>query len=413
MKQIVIAGGGFAGVNAALQLDKNLPKSAEVQITLVNRYPYHLAPAYLYEVATSPEELTTMAQLKQSIVLPLDEIFAGARVKVHKAEITQIDAERREVALEGGKLNYDYLVLALGSTSNFYGIPGADKYAIPLKTLRDSLAVRNRIQFLLDAHRMDMTKKAIRIVVAGGGFAGVELAGELKGLLDFLSWKENYPRHKLEILVVEGTNGLMPGMDEFVGRDVYRRLKSLGCEIMLNSMISSVDENFIEFKGGEKISYDCLVWTAGVKASQAPFADLSKIDMDRGGRLATNGTFQLEQYPNIFSAGDEACYLDKKGKPLPGTARQAIDQGKYIGRALAQIVQNKKPPLYECKTYGYIVPVGGKWAIFRTPRFYMKGFLPYMARQIAWFHYFWTIVGFSRALQISILENRLYGRNDD
>jgi NADH:quinone reductase (non-electrogenic) len=413
MKHIVIAGGGFAGTNCALQLDKLLPKSTDVEITVVDRNPYHLAPTYLYEVATSPEELTTLAQLKQSVALPLEDIFAGTRVKFRKANIKQIDADKNEVTLDQGKLGYDYLVLALGSTSNFYGIPGADKYAIPLKSLRDGFAIRNRIQFLLDAHRMDTTKKTIRLVVAGGGFAGVELAGELKGLLDFLAWKESYPRHKLEVLVVEGTNQLMPGMDEFVGKDVYDRLKSLGTEVMLNSMISNVDENFIEFKDGEKISYDALIWTAGVKATQAPFADMTKVKMDRGGRLLTNGTFQVEQYPNIFSAGDEGCYMDKNGRPLPGTARQAIDQGRYIGHALARIVQNKKPAFYVCKTYGYIVPVGGKWAIFRTPRFYMKGSLAYVVRQLAWFHYFWTLLGLRRAIQLSILENRLYGRNDD
>jgi len=413
MKHIVIAGGGFAGVNCALKLDKTLPKNADVEITLVDRNPYHLAQAYLYEVATSPEEITTMAQLKQSIVVPIEDIFAGTRVKFHKAEITQVDADKHEVSLQQGKLNYDYLVLALGSTSNFYGIPGADKYSIPLKTLRDSFAIRNRIGFLLDTHRMDTTKQTIRMVVAGGGFAGVEIAAELKGLLDFMAWKENYPRLKLEIVVVEGTNQLMPGMDPFVGKDVYDRLKSLGVVVMLNSMISNVDEHFIEFKNGEKMSYDCLMWTAGVKGVDVPFADMSKVSFDRGNRLMTNEMFQAQAYPNIFVAGDETCYMDKNGKPLPGTARQAIDQGKYIGYALAQVIENKKPAAYKCKTYGYIVPVGAKWAIFRTPRFYLRGFIAYAGRQLAWFHYYWTILGLRKALQIALLENRLYGRNDD
>jgi len=125
-----------------------------------------------------------------------------------------------------------------------------------------------------------------------------------------------------------------------------------------------------------------------------------------------NSMFQIDSYQNIFVIGDEGCYMGADGRPLPGTARQAIDQGKYVGRALSYIIQNKKPPTYVCKDYGYIVPLGGKWAILKTRRFYIKGFLAYAARQLSWFHYFWTILGFKKALQLSILENKLYGRND-
>jgi NADH:ubiquinone reductase (H+-translocating) len=410
MKRIVIAGGGFAGISTALTLDKQLPRSAETEITLIDRHPYHLGHTYLYEVATSPEELTTLAQLRQSLAVPIVDILAGTRVKFQQATIKQVDPKQREITLEQGKLFYDYLVLALGSSSNFYGIPGADRYSIPLKSIRDSFAIRNRIGFLLDTHRQDMTKDKIRIVVAGGGFAGVEIAAELKGLLDFLSWKEEFPRQKLQVMVVEGSSQLMPGLGEEVGRDVYLRLKDFGFEIMLNSLITNVEANSLEFKNGERLNYDCLIWTAGVKANQVPFTE--EMAVDRGNRMVVNAMFQLESYPSVFVLGDEGCYMGTDGRPLPGTARQAIDQGKYAGYAIAQLLQNKKPRDYKCKNYGYIVPLGGKWAILKTQRFYLKGFFAYLARQLAWFHYFWTILGLRKAFKLAILENRLYGRND-
>lgn len=410
MKQIVIAGGGFAGINSALTLDRQLPRNADVEIILIDRHPYHLGHTYLYEVASSPEELTTLAQLRQSLAVPIPDVFVGTRVKFHQATIKQVDPELREITFEQGKSNYDYLVLALGSTSNFYGIPGADVYSIPLKSIRDSFAIRNRIGFLLDTHRQDMTKQEIRIVVAGGGFAGVEIAAELNGLLDFLSWKEDYPRHKLEVMVVEGSNQLMSGLGEQVGRDVYARLKNFGFEIMLNSMITKVDSNFLEFNNGEKLSYDCLIWTAGVKANQVPFTN--DVAVDKGNRMMVNSMFQLELHPNIFVIGDEGCYMGTDGRPLPGTARQAIDQGKYVGYAINQLIQNKQPRAYKCKNYGYIVPLGGKWAILKTQKIYMKGFFAYLARQLAWFDYFRSILGFKKAFKLAILENRLYSRND-
>lgn len=410
MKQIVVVGGGFGGIACALSLARKLSAHSDAQITLVDRHPHHVGHTYLYEVASSPEELASIEQLRQSVAIPIKDILADTKIKFHQGELKQVDPDQRELILDQGKLNYDYLVLALGSTSNFYGIPGAEQYAIPLKSVRDSLAIRNRIGFLLDAHRQDLTKQSIRIVVAGGGFAGVEMAAELKGLLDFLSWKENYPRYKLEVMIVEGSNQLMPGLGEQVGRDVYARLKNFGFEIMLNSMISNVGEHFLEFKNGEKLAYDCLIWTAGVKANQVPFT--KDMAVDRGNRLMVNSMFQIETYPNVFVIGDETCYLGTDGRPLPGTARQAIDQGKYVGYALAQILHNKKPPAYVCKDYGYIVPLGGKWAILKSQRFYMKGYLAYVIRQLSWFHYFWAILGFTKAFRLAILENRLYGRND-
>jgi NADH dehydrogenase len=410
MKQIVIAGAGFGGVSTALALNKNLRNSRDVQITLVDRKPYHTAHSYLYEVASSPEELTSLSELKQSVAIPLEDIFAGTRVRIEYGTITKVSALQQRLELDRGALSYDYLALALGSSPNFYGIPGAEQFSLPMKTVRDALMIRNRLQFVIEAHRWDTGKKLIRIVVAGGGFAGVETAAELKGLLDFLAWKEQYPRQQLEIMVVEGAHQLMPGMASRMATDVHNRLKDLGIIIRTNSLVTKVDEHFLEFNNGEKLEYDTLIWTAGVKANQVLFSE--PIDLDRGNRAVTNERLQLAGHPNIFVIGDASCFLDKQGKPLPGTARQAIDQGKYVGAALAALVENRQPRPYSCKQFGYIVPLGGKWAIMAGRRLYMKGFWPYVFRQLGWLRYFWSVLGLRRAYELSILENRLYGRND-
>ncbi len=203
----------------------------------------------------------------------------------------------------------------------------------------------------------------------------------------------------------------MPGLGEQVGRDVYERLRSIGIEIRVDSLISSVDGQFMEFKNGERLEYDCLIWTAGVKARSAPF--ITPLQTDRSGRLMTNAMFGLTEHSEIFALGDQGCYMDPStGRPMPGTARQAIKQGRYVGGALAALLRNQKPKPFVCQNLGYIVPLGGKWAIFKTPQLYFKGFLPYIARQIAWFHYYWTILGLRRAMKLSLLENKLYGRND-
>lgn len=412
MKQIVIIGGGYAGINAALQARKRLHPS-EAAITLIDCHPYHLAYTYLYEVATSLETEANLPELKESVTVPIADVIAGTDITFVQAEVTKIDQATNTIKLNSKttpKITYDYLVAALGSNSNFYGIPGAEEHAVPLKSVHDSFAIRNRIQFLVDAHREDMIKPLLRIAVAGGGFAGVEIAAELKGLLDFLAKDNNYPREKLEVRIIEGANQLMPGLGERVGKAVYNRLKKLGTEIQLDSLITKVDEKFMEFNTGERLEYDCIIWTAGIKARLAPFTE--PLETDRGGRIITDITLHPAKFNNIFIAGDLVSVPDQLGKPVPATARHAIDQGKYIGKALASLVQGQTPPPYAPKILGYIVPLGGKWAIFKTPRFYMAGFLPYVFRQIAMFHYFYTIIGLSKAFKLSFLENKLYSRND-
>jgi NADH:ubiquinone reductase (H+-translocating) len=408
MKKIVIVGSGYAGVNAGLTVAKKLKDQAS--ITIIDRESYHLAYTYLYEVATSPENVSNLMQLKKSVAVPIGDIFRNTNVKFQPGTVVKIDSEKNEVHLENTVIPYDYLVVALGSESNYYGIPGAEENSIGLKSVNNALAIRNKIQFLVEAHKDDMIKPLLRTIVAGGGFAGVEIAAELKGLLDYLSTTNKYPREKLEVRIVEGTNQLMPGLGERVGHEVYKHLKSLGTEIQVNSMITKVDDKFVEFKNGERLEHDCIIWTAGIKAKQIPFT--TELELDRGGRIVTDNTLRPTQLRNVFIAGDQASFTGPDGRPLPTTARHAIDQGIYIGRSLAQLVNQAEPTAYNSKVFGYIVPLGGKWAIFKTPHFFMKGFLPYVFRQVAMFHYFYTILGLTRAIKLSFLENELYSLND-
>jgi NADH:ubiquinone reductase (H+-translocating) len=410
MKHVVIAGAGFGGIMTALALEKNLKQKDQVEITVIDRKPYQTAHTYLYEVATSPEELSDLTQLKQSVAIPVAEVFAGKEIKFKMGSVKEVDPVKKQLLLEHGNVPYDYLVLALGSSSNFYNIPGAEHFSLPLKSVNNALAIRNRLQFAIQSRRLGVSKENIRVVVAGGGFAGVEIAAELARALEFICWKENYAREKIEVLVVEGAGQLMPGLDARLGRDTYERLKALGVQVRLSSLVAKVDEHFVEFSNTERLEYDVLIWTAGVRANQVLFT--MPVELDRGNRLATDSMFRLPSQQNIFAIGDECCFLDNNGKPLPGTAQQAIAHGKYVGRAIARLMQNQQPENYQPRQFGYIVPLGGKWAILMSKHLYLKGFIPYLIRQYAWFRYFRSILGWYKALRLSILENQLYSRND-
>lgn len=407
MKQIVICGAGFGGLSCALELNRLMP---EANITLIDQNLYHLLPAFLYEVASSDEEVAPMTDMARSVAVPIKQIVAGTRISFQQGTIKSVDSLAKTVQLEQGKLNYDYLVLALGSTSNFYGIQGASEHSISLKTLRDALAIRNRIEFIVETARLSSTRNKLSFVVAGGGFAGVELVAELKGLLDFLSWKNNYPRELLELLVVEGGPQLMPGQQERLARDVARRLDELGVKVQTKSLITNVAESFLELNTGEKLHYDGLFWTAGIKANSVPITP--ELQVDRGGRIQTNPYFQAQGQNNIFVIGDQSCFVGTDGKPLPGTASQAVDQGEYIATAITKFAINKTPEPYECKDFGYAIPLGGKWGIAITPHLFLKGMVAILGREIIWFLYLRKLIGTMPAMKLIWFQNKLYSRND-
>ena len=192
MKKIIILGGGFAGLGLAIKL----AKTNFFDITLIDKNNYHLFTPNLYEVATAGEELNNMAELKESIALPIGKILNKCKVRFIQAEVKVINSAKQFVETGGKVLPYDYLVLAQGSKAEYFNIAGAEQFAIPLKTLSHAFRIKNQIEFAIESHKFDAQKPYVRIVVAGGGYTGVELVGGLSSMLDFLAWKYQYPREK-------------------------------------------------------------------------------------------------------------------------------------------------------------------------------------------------------------------------
>ncbi len=410
MKQIVILGAGFGGITTALKLSSQI-KKIEVEITIIDEQDYHLFTTNLYEVATAEEELTSITQLKKTITLPITEILHSHPVRFVKGRFKLIDPEKKQVNLEDGKsFNYDYLVVAAGSITDYFNIPGAEANSIPLKTLKDALKIRNQVEFLIQAHRLDTSKKLLRFVVAGGGYTGVEFVSELSNLVRMLSWKYGYPHEKLEIVVVEGTNQLIPGLSDRLSRDAYRRLEQLGVRVMLSSFITSVSDQFLDFKNGERLAYDLLVWSTGVKARALSFTIPPA--KDKKGRCMTTPFLQTQTWPNIFVIGDMACVMNDQGIPAPSTAQDAVAQARYVAYAIVQQLQNKKSKPYSVLKHGFIVSIGGKWAILKVGHWYISGFLGYLVGQGAHLRYYASLVGWWQATKYVVFQMEIYTRND-
>ncbi len=409
MAKIVILGAGFGGLQTALRLEKKLKNKSNISITLIDKRDYHLFTPNLFEAATTEEELVTEKQTKQALTLPLEKILRGKKIKFVKGNVLGIEPEKKRVLVDNKNVDYDYLVLALGSKTDFYNIEGVEKYALVLKDLPDALRLRNNVAFAMQSHRLDMHKQTIRLVVAGGGYTGVELVGELKGLVDFLAWENNYPREKVEIEVIEANPKLIFGADERLSRDAYIRLEDLNIRIRLSSKVVKVGQHLIELDSGDRLTYDVLVWTAGVKACDC----LAQMPVDAKGRIKVNGMCQGENHHNIFALGDIACIMGQNGYPVPATAQDAIDQAKYLAYALPYVMSNQRPPKpYKSIRHGFIVNIGGKWAIFSHHSFYFAGFLAFILDKLAHLRYYLSLMGFWKALKCVIFQTEIYSRND-
>lgn len=406
MKKTVILGAGFGGIACARQLIGR----TGLAVTVVDREDYQLFYPDLYEVATSEEELTTVADLKTSVGAPLEYILRGSDVSVVRDTVTDIDLGSRVVTCGQRRIEYDYLVCALGSKSCFFGIPGAAQYALPLKSLPDALRIRQRLEFMVQRHQYDTAKPFVQVVVAGGGLSGLEFSAELSGFFDILALKYGVPRDKLLTLILEGAPHLLPNLPNKVSSDAKARLMDLGVRLSMGSRIVNVDEHFVSLSNGEKIIYDCLIWTAGVEAVTPPFSERQAVD--RCQRVKTSEHLQLPEHPEVFCIGDSAACSGLADSTDPQTAQYAMRQGRYVASAISSLIQNKRPPKYQSKPTGYVMPLGGKFAICYTSYFYTIGFFGYIAKQLADLNYLVGILGFWRGFTLMLKKLDLYRRND-
>ncbi len=388
-------GAGFGGLLAALELEKKFKKNSKVEIVLIDKHDYFLFTPNLFKVAASEEEFLGIKQAKRNVVLPLREILQGKKIKFIRGEAKLIDQKARKVVLENRQQDYDYLILALGSKADFHNVKGAKEYALPLKTLSDALRIRNQIEFAVQQHRHDARKKELNIVLVGGGCAAVELAGELCGCLDFIAWKNQYPKGKIHPAIVEGLNCLMPGFDSHFSRLAERRLKKLGIRIKYSVPVFEVQRNQMEILGGGVMPFDVLIWMAGSYASEINF--LAPVERGKKNQIIVDEFLRAKSDERIFVIGDSVHVLYKGRGPVFDSVENALAEAKYVASALPVLMENKRPPVYGPRLHGFIVNIGGKWALMSDRGIYLQGYLAYLIDKFAHFRFYKSFLGFWKA----------------
>jgi NADH:ubiquinone reductase (H+-translocating) len=404
-QNILILGAGFAGVRAALDLSNYLADNENYDIILVDRKDYQLYNSALYEAATTEHDLVEAKKVKRTVAIPLAKIFAKTKVKVYKAYIESIDLENGLVVTDSRIINYSHLVVGMGSTADFYGIPGLEKYSYTLKSLEDAIMIRNRVEDIA------VKKDSARIVIGGGGFAGAEFAGELMGLIHHECKVHNKDPKNFEILVVEGGTCYLPGLPENISSLVNSRLTALGVKAKFSTLLTEAGKDYIVLNKKEKVECDLLIWTGGVRSVRLPIKP--DLERDKKDRTAVTEFLNLKKYPNVFLAGDNAGYIDPATKkPVAQTAQEAIKHGKIVARNVYRLIQGKNPAPYIVDPSKYVIPVSGKYAVFYSKNLIIPGIIGWFMRRAADLRYLLSILPFFYALHLWLFENKIFMKND-
>ncbi|MBM6501017.1 MAG: NAD(P)/FAD-dependent oxidoreductase [Flavobacterium sp.] len=376
-KQIVIIGGGFAGLNFA----KTISNNSDFEITLVDKVNYNFFPPLLYQVATGFLEIS-------SISYPFRKMLSGSRIRFWMGELQEIVSNENKIILNNGELNFDYLVIATGTTTNYFGMENVKKNAIPMKTLEDALNMRNsmlqRIEVASNSKNLQQQEELMTIVVAGGGPTGVELSGMFAEMSKTIIHKE-YPElshvKNAKIYLVDGGPALLAPMSKNSQEETLKQIKKLGVEVQLNKQVVDYDGQTVSFKDGSTIRTRNLIWAAGVTAMR--FKGLSDEMFGRSNRLLVDEFNKVVGTENIYAIGDTAFMETDKKFPNghPQVAQPAMQQGKNLAKNLILALANKPQKPFQYYDKGSMAIIGRNKAVvdLPKPKVHFKGFLAWMA----------------------------------
>lgn len=357
---VVIIGTGFGGIYALKSIARHTRGKA-VQITIIGRHNYFLFTPMLHEVATG------VISHHQAAVA-VRELLPRKSTQYMMAEVENIDNKNRVVHTDKGDVSYDTLLIATGAETNYFGIKGAEKHSFPVKTMMDAIRLRHRMteQFETAVMEKDEAKRKelLTVVVVGGGPTGVEFAAEAAELIfdTFLQSSQGRLQKKdLRICLLNRGSSIIEMYSAKLQREALKTLRAKGVEICLEDEVTSVTEDTVHTKKGEVYKTRLVVWVAGVKPSIPAF--VGEMPELNNGRLVVDETLRLPSDPVIYCIGDAAANVDSHGKALPMLAQVAVQQGNYVGKAIALRLENKIPKPFRVHIMGQLVSLGAWSAI--------------------------------------------------
>jgi len=353
--RVVIVGAGFGGLWAARALARS-----PVDALLIDRCNYHTFLPLLYQVAASELEPEEIAYPIRSALRKLPA------VRFMMGDVRTVNLTARVVEAGGQTFPYDFLILAAGSVSHFFGVAGAAEHAFPLKTLMQGGALRNQILSCFErvVYEPDAARRGqlLTFAIVGGGPTGVEFAGALAELIRGPLVKD-YPGlsfREVQVVLLEALDGLLPGLPERLQAYALTRLRQMGVDVRLRAPVSQITREAVLLRDGTSIPTRTVIWTAGVRGE--PLAQAWGLPTNRAGRVAVLPTLQVPDHPEIYVVGDLA-HIEQDGRPLPMIAPVAIEQGEAAGRNVLRQINGDVPLPFRYRDRGTMVTIGRNAAV--------------------------------------------------
>jgi len=389
-KNVVVVGAGFGGFEAV----KLLAKCKDLNIIWIDKSNHHLFQPLLYQVATavlSPADIAIPARALTSNM---------PNVTVIMGEVTDIDKVNKRISYDQAALSYDYLILAMGARTGYFGNNHWKKYTVGLKSILDALQIRNRILLAFEKAEThpNQADQLLNFIIIGGGPTGVEMAGSIGELARQIVNKDfRYIHPELtKITLIEAGPRLLPAFTPELSEYTKLQLEKRGVNVMTNTKVTNIDEKGVHLQNAI-LESSLIIWAAGVEAN--PFGEKLGVPLDRGKRVVVNPFCSLDAHPEVFVIGDMASFLDAQGKPLPGVSPVAMQQGHHVARIIRDEIKGKPRQIFTYFDKGSMATIGRATGIAQMGKFKLKGLLGWLA----WlFIHLFYLVGFKNRISTFI-----------
>ena len=376
LQQIIVLGAGYGGLMTAIQLEEKVRHLQDVNIILVDKNDFHQYIHLSYEIVTGVKKAA-------DLTIPLSELLEKRKIQFQQATVEHIDLTNKTVQTNRGDLPYSELVIALGSEPNFFNVKGAEN-AFCVCSIESATRIEDELK------KLRAQDQNVKVIVGGGGFTGIELAGEIADEL------------KCCVTIVEGTSTLLPswGIPEFSSK-VAMVLEDMGAKMIFNKSVVEIKPNAIVLNDGSQMDCSIFIWTCGVQASQ--IVAESGLKTGKGNRVLINEYCEALNFPGVYVVGDCALVVDSKtGEPLPQCIEIALQQADSVSQNLYADLTGGKRTVYIPKFSGLILAVGERYGIGRIAGVKVEGKLALMVKKVIHLHYVYKMAGVTEALEACV-----------
>ncbi len=379
-KKVVVIGGGYGGLRAI----ENLAQYGDVDVTLIDKHPYHYLQTEAYGYIAGRFDL-------HDVVIDLQDWCSGFKKKVDFIydNATDVDFVAQKVLLCNSEIAYDYLIIATGAKTNFFSfIEGLREHSFGVKSLHRAHNFRAEFETLIyNKLQNEESAKEINLAIGGAGLSGVEVAAEMANVVAIYKRTLGSSVERIKIYLIDASKTILPGMSEFLVQSTHKRLQALGVHILTDAFIQKMDDSFIYFKNSDTLPYHFMIFTGGIKASD--LNEALDVQKNRIFQFLPDDMLNIGGYNNVFAVGDCVEIKDAKGRTLPPTAQTAERSAEYAAAAIRKKIDKQEIKPFDAKVLGVFIALGGRWAsgeLFGTIK--VKGYTAYLLKKAITYAYY-------------------------